>query len=102
MAKRNAKKKTEAGDQADLFELHGPNTKKIIEAGKLYKKHQKARLAEEKLEAEQKALILELVKAADIQVLAGGVIHCTIEGMEIKITPRDELVQVKEAKDATK
>ncbi len=94
MAKKTKKK--EAGEQEELFELHGPNSQKIVEAGTLYKKHQKARLVAEKLEAEQKAILLELVKKENLQVLAGGKIRFTIGDMEIKITPRDELVQVSE------
>jgi len=44
-------------------------------------------------------LILELVEKAGLQRLAGGVIKFEIEGVPFKITPRDELVQVGEAKD---
>ena len=97
MAKKKKAKKKESGEQAELFEIHGANAKKIIEAATLYKKYQKSRLAVAAKEAEQKTLILELVKEADLQVLAGGKIKCTVDGMTITVTPRDELVQVTEA-----
>lgn len=97
MAKKKKDDKKESGGQAELFEIHGENAKLIVAAAVLYKKHQKARLAAAAKEAEQKALILELVKQADLQVLAGGKVKCTVDGMTITVTPRDELVQVKEA-----
>jgi len=89
-------KKKEAGEQLDLMDVQPENAKEIIAAAKLYKKHQKARLAAGVKEKEQKTLILELAKKADIQVLAGGKIKFTVDGMMIEITPRDELVQVTE------
>ncbi len=91
-----ARKKKEAGEQEELFELHGENAKKIVEAAKLYKKHQKARLTAAGKEAEQKALILELVEQEDLQVLSGGKVKFTVDGMTITVTPRDKLVQVSE------
>ncbi len=94
-------KKKEAGEQLQLIEVGPKDGKEILAAAKIYKKHQKARLAAAAKEADQKTLILELVDKADLQRLAGGVIKFEIEGIPIKITPRDQLVQVGEAKEAT-
>ncbi len=84
------------GEQEELFELLGDEAKQIIAAAKLYKKYQKARIAALAKEIEQKKLILELVKKANLQVLADGKIKCRVDGMTITVTPRDELVQVSE------
>ena len=92
-------KKKKAGEQLDLIDVGPKHSKELLAAGKVYKKYQKARQAAAGKEAEQKKLILELVEKADLQRLAGGVIKFEIEGVPFKITPRDELVQVGEAKD---
>lgn len=89
-------KKKEKGEQGKLFEIHGKKAKEIIEAAQLYKKYQDARISAGVKEAEQKKLILDLVKKSNLQVLAGGKIKCVVDGLSITITPRDELVQVKE------
>lgn len=97
MAKR---KKKEAGKQLDLIDVGPKHSKQILTAGNLLNKHRKARMAAGAKEAEQKKLLLELVEKADLQRLAGGVIKFEIEGVPFKITPRDELVQVGEAKES--
>ena len=94
-----AKGKKEKGEQLTLIDVGPEHSKEILAAGKIYKKHQKARQAAAAKEADQKKLILELVEKAGLQRLAGGVIKFEIEGIPFKITPRDELVQVGEAKD---
>ncbi len=93
------KQKKDAGEQLELIDVGPEHGKEILAAAKIYKKHQKARLAAAAKEGEQKKLILELVEKAHLQRLAGGVIKFELEGIPITITPRDELVQVGEAKD---
>ena len=92
-------KKKKAGEQLDLIDVGPKHSKELLVAGTVYLKHQKARMAAAAKEKEQKKLILELVEKAGLQRLAGGVIKFEIEGVPFKITPRDELVQVGEAKD---
>ncbi len=95
MAKKKSKKKEE-GEQQELFELLGDDAKEIKTAGRLYKKHQKIRLEALKNEIAQKGIILELVDKAGLQRLEDGKIKFKVDGMEIEIEPRDDLVKVKE------
>ncbi len=91
------KKKTEqSGEQLDLIDVQSKNVKPIMLAARLYKGHQAARLAALATEIKQKQKVLELVKAAKLQPLEGGVIRFECDDMLITIKPRDELVQVKE------
>ena len=90
------KQKKETGEQLELIDVGPKDGKEIMAAARLYQKHQAARLKALEKEIEQKTLILELVKKAKLQPLAGGVIKFRLDGMTITIKPRDELVQVKE------
>lgn len=92
-----AKKKKEQGDQLDLIDVNPENAKEIVVAARLYQKYQTARVKALAKEIEQKRLILELVKAANLQTLEGGKVKFNVDGITITVTPRDELVQVKEA-----
>lgn len=87
--------KTE-GEQLDLIDVAPENAKPIIEAARLYKKFQSERLASLKKEIEQKQLIIELVHKAGLQELAGGKIKFEYDGVTVTVTPRDELVKVKD------
>ncbi len=93
-----AKAKQETGEQLQLIDVGPKDGKEIMVAAKSYQKHQTARLKSLEKEMEQKTLILELVKKANLQPLAGGVIKFRLDGMTITIKPRDELVRVKEDK----
>jgi hypothetical protein len=104
MAKKKvAKKKVappkEKGEQQELFELLGEHAAEIKQAGKLYKKYQKTRLESLKLEIAQKTVIRELAKKANLQRMSDGVIRFKVDGMEIEIEPRDDVVRVKEKKE---
>ena len=90
------KEKAEEGEQLDLIDVAPENAKPIIAAARLYKKYQKARLASLKDEIGQKQKILSLVKEAKLTTLEGGKIRFKYDGVTISITPRDELVKVKE------
>lgn len=88
--------KTEVGEQMDLIDVSPKSAKPIIAAAKIYKKLMLARKEALAKEIEQKAKVLRLVNAAEIQPLEGGIIKFNYDGFTIKITPRDELVQVTE------
>ena len=81
----------------DLIDVSPKNAKPIIQAARLYKKYQAARQAALVKEIEQKQVILELVKKAELQTLAGGKIKFEHDGVTVSVTPRDELVSVKDA-----
>ena len=80
--------------QQDLIDVTPENVKELIDAAVLYKKYQKERMAASDREVEQKTLIRELMRKADLQQLAGGKIKFEHDGFKITVTPRDELVEV--------
>lgn len=96
-----AEENVEVGEQMDLLDVQPENAKAIMAAAKLYKKHQIARQAALAKEITQKEKLLELVRAAKLKPLADGVIKFACGGMIISVTPRDELIKVKEPKDDT-
>lgn len=91
-----AKKTKQSGEQLDLIDFHPKNSKPIIEAARLYKKFQATRIAALKKEIKQKQKILELVKSENLQTLDGGKVKFELDDLIIGVTPRDELVTVKE------
>ena len=90
--------KTE-GEQLDLIDIKPENAKEIIDAARIYKKAQTARLKALGEEVERKAEVLRLVKAADLQPLDGGKIKFKHDGFIISVTPRDELITVQEKEE---
>ena len=86
-------------EQMDLIDVAPKNAKPIIAAARIYKKHQAARIAALTKEKEQKQKILALVKEANLTPLEGGKIRFTYDNVTISVTPRDELVQVKDVID---
>jgi len=95
MSKKKAAKK-ESGEQLDLIDVAPENAKPIIAAARRYKKANAARQAALAEEVKLKKQIIDLVKAAKLQPLEGGVIKFSYNGVTVSITPRDELVKVKE------
>ena len=94
--KKTAKKTTKNdGEQLDLIEVQPENMKEIAECARLYKRFQKARMANLKNEVEQKVRMRELIKKAKLQPLEGGVIRFMCEGLTIQATPKDVLITVK-------
>ena len=101
MAKTKKKSsKIETGEQMDLIDVAPKNAKEIVAVARRYQKYQAARVGALAQEIEQKTLLLELVKKADLQELRGGKIKFEVDGIRITITPRDELVQVSDTNQA--
>jgi hypothetical protein len=90
------KKNAEAGEQLDLIDTTPKNSKQIIVIARRYKAAQTARIAALVEEGAEKQKLLDLVKAAKLQPLENSVIRFRVDGMTISITPRDELIKVKE------
>lgn len=91
------KKETKKSDeQLDLIDVAPENAKPIIEVACQYKQHQRARMAAGAKEEECKKRILNMVNEANLQRLEGGKIKFEYDSVTISITPRDELVTVKD------
>ena len=89
----------EVGEQLQLIDVLPKKAKPIIKQARIYKRFQLARKAALKAEVEQKQKVLNLVKAANIKSLKDGVIRFTCDDVTICITPRDELLQIREDAD---
>ncbi len=83
-------------EQLDLIDIHPENAKPIIAAARIYKKLVGKRLDVLAQEVEQKQKILDLVKEAKLTPLENGVVRFKYDNVTISITPRDELVKVKD------
>lgn len=77
-----------------LIDIHGVDVRPCIEAARKYRATISKRLKLQEKEAEQKAEVSELVKAADLKPLKDGVIHFEYEGVEVLITPGKDSVKV--------
>ena len=86
----------EAGEQLELIDVTPENMKTIAPLAKQYEKVKQARMRASKREVETKQELLEAVREANMSPLPDGSIRFRANGMTITITPRDELVQVKE------
>jgi hypothetical protein len=92
-------KRGRPGKQLQLIDVEPKNVKKILEIAEEYEEAKRARLKWLDKEKELKQKVLDEVKKADLQTLEGGVIRFKADGKLITITPRDELIKVKEISD---
>ena len=90
-----AKDKVEAGEQLELIDITPEYAKPIKAAARAYKKAMLERVAVLAEEVKCKGKIIAAVRDAKIKPNAEGVIEFRLDGVTIKITPRDELVSVK-------
>jgi len=72
------------------------NSKEIIKQAKAYKAAQSRRIEALENEVAAKVKLLSLIKEAKVQRLDDGKIRFKLDGYTITVTPRDELVKVKE------
>jgi hypothetical protein len=89
-----------SGEQLELIDVLPENAKPIIAAARLYKKFQAARMAALDKETKQKQVVLNLIHEAKLQPLEGGKIKFEHDGVIISVTPRDELIKIKEKEEA--
>ncbi len=82
-------------EQMDLIDVAPKNMKEIKPAAQIYQKAKEARQRATDKEVDAKTKLLNLVKAAKLKPLEGGVIRFRCDGLLISITPRDELIKVK-------
>ncbi len=87
------------GEQLDLIDVAPENAKPIIKAARIYKSLQLKRISALNEEVKQKHRVLELVKAAKLQPLENGRIQFECDGVVVTVTPRDELIKIKDKTD---
>jgi len=97
MAKRGRPRKDE---QWPLIETTPKNAKAIVKIATAYKEAQKERCHWGGKEVEEKDKLLAAVREAKITPDADGTCRFKVNGCAIKVTPRDELVQVRFENDA--
>lgn len=90
------KDKVESGEQLELIDVAPETAGPILDAARIYKKFQGKRLDFLAKEKAQKIIVLDMVRSAGLTPLKDGVIKFTYQGAEISVTPRDELLKVKE------
>lgn len=100
MSKKNSMQtkveSAEAGKQMALIDVAPKNAKPIIAEARIYRRLMLTRKKAGDKEKAQKVKVLSLVRDAKIEPLEDGVIRFSYDGFTIKITPRDELIQVTE------
>jgi len=93
----NKKRKNPKQEQLDLIDIAPANQKELIKHAKFYKDASTERQAWLTEEVKEKQILLGLTKEAGIKADETGVIRFKVDGYQITIKPRDELVQVKES-----
>jgi len=88
--------KRKPGEQMDLIDVHPRNQKRIIAVARTYRQAQAERQEALKAEIEQKEKLLNLIHQAKLKPLDDGKIKFSVDTLTITVTPRDELIQVRE------
>lgn len=89
--------KTEGeGEQLPLLDVGPEHAQKFAAVAREYKRHQAARLAAGSKEKTKKEELKSLIRDSKLTPLEDGIIRFRIEGLLIEMTPRDELITVKE------
>ena len=94
--KKKSEDVADAGEQLQLLDVSHPLAKDIKRAAKRYDVDKHERMAATKKEVESKTKLLALVKQSGVRPDAEGVIEFAVDGLHISVTPRDELVKVKD------
>ena len=96
---KDEKGKGTKGEQMDLIDVGPKHSKEIIACARIYKAIVTKRIKLTSAEVTAKIKLLDMVKAAKLKRLSDGTIKFKIDGITIKVTPRDELIQVTEDKE---
>ena len=84
------------GEQLYMLDVKHPAASKIKRIARAYKKVVRERVEMTGQEVELKRKLLEAVRETDIKPNADGVIEFKCDGVKVTVTPRDELVRVKD------
>jgi hypothetical protein len=90
-----------SGEQLPLIDVTPKHGKAILAIAKDYKKAVAARMRMGEKEVDLKGKLLELIKKENLARLENGSIRFRLDGMIITVTPRDELIKVKEEGEET-
>jgi len=85
-----------SGEQLDLIDVTPEHGAAILAIAKDYKKAVAARMRMGEKEVDLKGKLLELIKKENLAQLENGSIRFRLDGIIITVTPRDELIRVKE------
>jgi hypothetical protein len=96
MTKKDETEEVEPGEQLTLIDVTPENLKEIAPVAKRYRAAVRRRMKAGEEETALKEELLSLVKESKAVRLQDGSIRFKCEGMTITITPRDELVRVKD------
>jgi len=94
MAKQNQEETS--GEQLDLIDITPENMQEIAPVAKKYRAAVRRRLKALDEEKKLKGEMLTLIDEANLSPLDDGTIKFRCDGLLIKVTPRDQLIQVKE------
>ena len=84
-----------SGEQLDLIEVAPENAKKITGVAKRYRAAQARRIQALDQECNEKQALLALIKEANLKQVDGK-IKFRVDGLIITVTPRDELIKIKD------
>lgn len=95
--KKTRKRKADAGgEQLQLLETAHPMAKKIIDTARKYKRLVRERSEILRDEVKEKEKMKALVRETDLKPDADGVIEFRCGKVVVTVTPRDELIRVKD------
>lgn len=90
-------KNKKQNEQLDLIDFRPENIKEIIKCAKEYRETVTSRIQWLEEEKAQKAKLLQLVRDSGAKPVDDtGKILLVCDGLKITVTPRDELIQVKD------
>lgn len=96
-----SKEEMQSGEQLDLIDVTPEELKPIIELAKKYKSAQGRRLDALAEEVDYKQRLLEMIKASGLSRDEDGKIRFSSGSFKITVTPRDDLISVKELSAST-
>ncbi len=94
--KKGSTDKVDVGEQLPLLDVTPENSKQIVTVARRYKAFVIDRQAVLEKEIAEKEKLLELIRKANLKRLEDGKIRFRVDGLLITVTPRDELVSIKE------
>lgn len=99
MARKTKKAESTSGEQLDLIDVTPENLKGIKPVARKYRAAFKRRVQALDEQTKLKAQLLDMIKGANLGQLADGTIKFRCDGMLITVSPRDDVIRVKEDTD---